>query len=870
LQLLNPSVSKWFSKFQELTPPQKFGIKLIHERKNCLITAPTGSGKTLTAFLSIISELENLAEKNELEDRIYCVYISPLKALANDIQRNLQEPLQDVRKLIEEKSGKSKKGDAVPEIRVGIRSGDTPQSERSKMLRKPPHILITTPESLAIMISSEKFSLHLKKVEWVIIDEIHELCNSKRGVHLSLSLERMQEASSLEKDFCRVGLSATVAPLEEVAKFLVGLKNGKERDCSIVNAQFAKKIKLSLYSPLPDLVYATQESLSNAVYRKAAELIESRRTTLVFTNTRSGTERVVHQLKKLLPKERVDDVEAHHSSLSREERLLVEEKLKRGELKAVVCSTSLELGIDIGFIDLVLQLGSPKSVARCLQRTGRSGHRLHEESESMLVGMDRDDLVEIAVMLKEAREGKIDRVKIPENCLDVLTQHVLGMAIDRDWTVQEGFELVRRSYCYRDLPESDFLSILRYLSGAFTQLERHHVYGRIWFDEREKKFGRKGKLVRVIYSMNSGTIPDEVAVSVILLPYRKHVGMLEEEFLEKLKKGDRFVLGGKVYEFSYAMGLNCYVTSSAGLQPTIPSWFSEMLPLSWDLANSIADFRKTVFDCLGDRKLLKDYLKNVCHCDDYASDSIIDYFQLQFDFLKKAKAKQLHSRKHILVEEWSDETNRTRYFIVHSLVGRKANGVLAKTLGFLLSEETGSNVLVALSDNGFALGIPARFKVEFKEIFESLDSENVEGVAKNAILKTEAMKRRFRHVATRSFMILRNYMGRRKSVGKQQMSAHMLLGMSTRIEGFPVVKETFREILEDDMDLEKAKEFLDDLNGGKRALEFLKPSKVPSPFAHNLVTQGYSDAVMIQDRKKILQKLHEMVLDEISDGVLWK
>ncbi|MDD5163717.1 MAG: DEAD/DEAH box helicase, partial [Candidatus ainarchaeum sp.] len=358
---LHPLLADWFrSTFGSFTEPQKYAILNIHNHQNILVTAPTGTGKTLSAFTSILNELIALAENNQLEDKVYCIYCSPLRALSNDLEKNLKEPLDAIKKKALQK-GKELN------IRVAVRTGDTTTSERAKMLRKPPHILILTPETMAIILNSPKFIEHLKEVQWVIIDEIHSIAGSKRGVHLSLSLERMQ---ILNPGFCRVGLSATIAPLEEVAKFLVGMKNEKEpRDCKIVDVQFLKKLDLKVLSPLPDLINTSQEEAHSKLYALLHELIQAHKTTLIFTNTRSATERVVHNLKDLYAEQYSQaNLETHHSSVSREQRLNVEERLKQGKLKCVVSSTSLELGIDIGFIDLVVLLGSPKSVARALQR----------------------------------------------------------------------------------------------------------------------------------------------------------------------------------------------------------------------------------------------------------------------------------------------------------------------------------------------------------------------------------------------------------------------------------------------------------------------------------------------------------------------
>ncbi|MEK6904685.1 MAG: DEAD/DEAH box helicase, partial [Nanoarchaeota archaeon] len=364
-EILHPYVKEWFfSKFETFSATQLFGALDVHLKNNILVSAPTGSGKTLTAFLFIINELVNLASKSKLEDKVYAVYVSPLKALSRDIEVNLKGPLKEIEEI-------AKKHGKEIDIRVGLRTGDTTVAERAKMLRKVPHILVTTPESVALMLSSPRFSEKLTSVEWCIVDEIHALAENKRGVHLSLTLERFNQLSPY---LARVGLSATIAPLEEIAKFLVG----NERPCKIADVSFLKRFDLKVISPLPDLINITERELHNSLYNMLDNLIQDHKTTLIFTNTRAGTERVVHHLKERFPRKYVENIGAHHGSLSKGHRQDIENKLREGKLRAVVCSTSLELGIDIGYIDLVVCLGSPKSVARLLQRAGRSGHKLHE------------------------------------------------------------------------------------------------------------------------------------------------------------------------------------------------------------------------------------------------------------------------------------------------------------------------------------------------------------------------------------------------------------------------------------------------------------------------------------------------------------
>jgi len=857
LSLLHPLVAEWFdSKYEDLTPPQKLGVAPIYEGKNVLVSSPTGTGKTLTAFLIILSELIKMGLEGKLNDSIYAVYVSPLRALNNDIYRNLEEPLSEIRKLA------AKKGIELPEIRHAVRTGDTTPNERQRMLRKPPHILITTPETLAIVLAAPKFREKLRSVKWVIVDEIHSLAENKRGVHLTLSLERLQEL--VGSPFARIGLSATINPLEEVAQFLVGFNDdGTPRDCVIVDARYVKRKDIKVLAPIPDLLHTSAQELQGRMYELVYELVTKHRTSLIFTNTRSGTERVVFHLKVLgREKGGLDEsqVMAHHGSLSRVVRHEVEEKLKAGQLKAVVSSTSLELGIDIGYIDVVIQIGSPKSVTRCLQRIGRSGHRLHDTIRGRMVCVDRDDLVEVAVMVKEAYRNHLDRIHIPRNALDVLAQHLAGMAIERKWSVEEAYRLVRRSYCYRDLPLDDFIRVLKYLSGQYGELESYRVYGKIWFDEKEGVFGRRGKYARVIYTLNVGTIPEEVNIKVYTVG-GKYVGNIEEEFLERLVPGDRFILGGKVYEFVEARGDRAFVKPAFDMKPTVPSWFSEMLPLSYDLALRIGEFRGKMFEWLerGKPKMeITKYIVRHCRANLEAAEAIYQYFAEMHAFLKALGVRNYPSHRTILVERYVDERDRLHH-VFHTLYGRKVNDALSRALAYLASAKAGVNVGIAVHDNGFVLVYPPGVKPPVSVI--DLKSSELEALLKRAVSNTELMRRKFRHVATRALMILRNYKGHEISVERQQTNAQTLLKVVKELgDDFPVLKETYREILEDYMDIEHAKEVLRGIEEGRIRVIELPELDAPSPFAYNIVLEGLSDVVLMEDKRLLMLRFRERLM----------
>jgi ATP-dependent Lhr-like helicase len=837
-KLLHPWVKTWFYKrFPSLSLPQKFAVPRIHARENILVSAPTGATKTLTGFLAILNELVDSADKGLLEDRVYCIYISPLKALGNDIHVNLLEPL----KQIEEVAGKSLG------IRVAVRTGDTPTSQRQRMLKKPPHILITTPESLAIGLVSKKFGELLKRVDWVIVDEIHALCDNKRGVDLSLSLERLHRLSG---HLCRVGLSATVAPVDDVAGYLVG----PNRPCLVVEVPITKNLDLKVMSPVADLIDTPHFEAHKAMYELIHKLIQEHRTTLIFTNTRAATERVVDTLKDRFPGHYLENIGAHHGSLSAEHRRNIEKRLREGSLKVVVSSTSLELGIDIGYIDLVICLGSPKSVARFLQRAGRSGHRLHETVKGRLIVMDRDDLVECAVLLKSALDKKIDRLHIPTNCLDVLAQQLDAMAIEQIWEEEELFTLVRQSWCYKDLVRKDFDAVLAYLAGSYVDLEDRHIYAKIWRDTG--KLGKRGKLGRMLYMTNAGTIPEESFITVKV--GEQVIGHLDEGFLERLRPGDVFVLGGETYQFKFSRGMVAQVSATANRPPTVPRWVSEMLPLSYDLALEIGRTRRLIAERVAGgegRPAVVAWLETFLSCDENAANAIYDYVREQYEY-----SKAVADDKTIVIEYNRGE--REPKVVVHALFGRRVTDCLSRAVAFAIGRTEHRDVEVGINDNGFYIG--ADRKINVAAALKLIKADKLHLVMRQAIENSEVFKRRFRHCAMRSLMILRSYAGRTKNVGRQQVGSQILLKAVERIDQeFPILKEARREVLEDLMDIGHCREVLAGIETGRiRIIEI--DTQIPTPFAFNLVVQGYSDIMRIEEKQEFLHRLHEQVMAKIA------
>ncbi|MFN3268142.1 MAG: ATP-dependent helicase, partial [Zestosphaera sp.] len=679
---------------------------------------------------------------------------------------------------------------------------------------------------------------------------------------LTLTIERLEEL--VGRKIQRIGLSATISPLEEVAKFLVGYDDsGNPRDCIVIDARFVKPVDLRVVTPRVNIVTAGAEELNESIYKELGKIVDSHRTTLIFTNTRSSTERVVHKLKKILAGnsvEDLDEIEAHHSSLSRDVRLEVENKLKDGRLRVVVSSTSLELGIDIGYIDAVVLLSSPKSVTRLLQRVGRSGHNVRDVSKGYLVAVDRDDLVEISVLTHLARLRKLDNVHIPMNPLDILAQTLVGMSLEKKWRVEDAYRVVRRAYNYSRLTYEEFLNVLKYLAGKYGDIpDDVPVYSKIWLDEEEGVFGRK-KSVRMIYYLNAGAIPDETKMRVFL-DGRKYIGDLEEEFVSFLEPGDVFVLGGRTYMFIRSEGLKVVVKDAEKQRPTVPSWFSEALPLTYDSALEVGAFRGLVSDLIsryGVRKATK-LVSSMYQLGEREAKYITQYVWEQIKV-----CGIVPTNKKLLVELWNEEN--TQNVIFHFLFGRRVNQVLSRAYAHIFSNELGVPVRVTVSDNGFMLTLPAYTITDIstvKKLVSMLSSIKLKETLAKALRRSEILKRKFRHVAERSLALLKVYRGVETSVNRREINSETLLKISEKIPGYPLLVETYREVMEDSMDLQHAEEVLKKIESGEISIEFITSPEVPCPFSHNLIVQGYSDVVLMEDRRKILSMLYDKVLNKM-------
>ena len=903
LASLSPSVREWWvEQFGEFvpenggffTPPQKEAIPLVQDGENALVCAPTGSGKTLASFTAIIDALFEREREDEdgLENSVYCLYVSPLKSLANDIHRNLAEPLDGITDIAEDR------GEDVGEIRHAIRHGDTSDADRQKMLRETPHILNTTPETLAILLNSPKFREKLRTVEYVVVDEIHSLAESKRGTHLSVSLERLEALANGSPT--RIGCSATIEPLSQMAKFLVGYEpvdadeeagdedgesatgsgsalagEREPRDYEIVDARFAREFDLQLECPTDDLVHTPRDVVTGEFYDSLHDHVQGATNTLVFTNTRSGAERVLHNLRDRYDAYDEANSACHHGSLSKDVRQEVERKLKDGELDVVTSSTSLELGIDMPHVDLVVQVGSPKSVAAMLQRVGRAGHRVGETVTGRVVALDRDELVECAVMVKKATEGFVDSVNVPERCQDVAAQHVYGMAIAEIRPEADVKRILRGAYPYRHYGDGDWEQLLRYLTADYEGLEDKNVYAKVWRDENDEPggehhydeyepgtplMGKRGRLARVIYMTNVGTIPDSFACDVFTRSGDEWVGQLDESYLDTLEPGDVFVLGGSNFEYKYRRGSKVYVDPTAS-SPTVPSWFSERLPLAYDLGCEVLAFQETLLSKYerGGTPAVRHWLRGM-PIDEHAVRALSRMYDEQ---VRYAGAESVSTPDRVAIEEARDRDAYERHYYVHSNYGRRFNDGLSRLLAYRIAQEANANVTVAVADDGFTLKLPLNRKVDVVGIVEDLDPDAVRSTLRQAVGGTDLLQRYFRIDATRSLMILKRYKGYEKSAKQQQVASEMLLSFAEDLESFAVVEETYREILEDKLHVDGIEAFARGVQQGDVEVARTRVDS-PSPRAFGLATLMASDVVLAEDESAVLQEFHQRVVDEIE------
>jgi len=720
-----------------------------------------------------------------------------------------------------------------------MRTGDSTPAERRKLVTSPPHVLVTTPESLAILLSTPSMGAHFRSVRWVIVDEVHAMAGNKRGVHLALSLERL--AAAADRDPVRVGLSATVAPLDVVAHWLCGAG----RTPRTVAWRAPRDAVFAVQSALAGEVVPNPQRVQRAVTTAVAERVEGERTTLVFTNTRGATERLAHRLREKFGD---DDVAAHHSSLAREDRLRTEERLREGSLRVVVTSTSLELGIDIGTVDEVILVSSPRDVTRALQRIGRSGHRIDRHPRGRFIGTGVDDVLECLVVADRCRAGELDPIRVPTAPLDVLAQQLVGMAVTARWNEDDAFALVRRAAPYAALTRADFDAVLDYLSDASEVMAERRVYAKL--ERADGAFEARGRSVSTIFYQNVGTISGGASIRVKPRGSPTPIGTVEEDFLEQLKPGDRFLLGGRTWAFMYAQGMTAFVAPAGG-RPSVPRWASEILPATPGVAWGVGVLRALLRDALlvGGAPAVSMLLSARYGLAEADAHALAEYVATQHAL------SPIPDPDELLVERWVDpDDDRVLVHAVASPLGRRANDALARAVAWRLGK---GSVGLLVDDQAFALRVPRRAAWDDEQLARLFAPDNFRDDVRAAVARSDLWGRRFRAVAGVGLMLVKNFQGRSKFIGAMQMNARRIWTVLERERpDFPLVRETYRTVLEDDLDIATAERWLAAVSGRVT----LRDVGAPPPFLFRLVAAGTTDSMLLEERDAFLRRLWEQAV----------
>ncbi|HVA23540.1 MAG TPA: DEAD/DEAH box helicase, partial [Chloroflexota bacterium] len=845
----HPAVSGWFrQQFGEPSPPQRLGWPSIAAGQHTLILAPTGSGKTLAAFLWCLNQLyEHPA------DGVQVLYVSPLKALNYDVEKNLDLPLAGIA------AKAAELGLELPDIRKGVRTGDTRTSDRASMLRKPPHVLITTPESLYLLLTSQRARKMLETVRYLILDEIHAVAGAKRGVHLALSVERLEAlvASSSDSSFVRIGLSATQRPLSETANFLGGVG----REVNVVDTGTRKALDLAVVSPVKTFQELPDHSAWNGVYQRTLDYIHSGvdgrpppKTTLIFVNNRGVAERVTANLNELAGKE---IARTHHGSLSKEKRLEAEEALKRGDIPAMVATSSLELGIDMGSIDLVLQIGSPKSVSRGLQRVGRAGHRLDEIAVGRVLPVFRSDVLESAVVAREMGEAHVEETHVPRNCLDVLAQQVCAMSAEGEWAAPDLFALVKRAYPYADLTRTAFDSVLEMLSGRYPSHEFGELRPRIAWDRQNDRIrARDGS--RMLAIINGGTIPDRGYYGVYLGESMLKLGELDEEMVYESRVGQTFTLGNANWRIE-AIGHDRVLVSPAPPGPAqLPFWHGDGLGRPFELGESVGQFMARFEQGIEREDLIGEY-----KLDEAAAENLVEFLQEQRD-----ATGALPTRNRIIVERFQDELGEPRV-VIHSPFGGRVNGALAFALSARIRESTGMDAERLHTDDGIVFRFPAEAAPP-ADLLRRVNAANAEDLVVAEVGQSAMFGTIFRQNAARALLLPRQSPSRRTPLWLQRIKAADLLQVARRYESFPIVIETYRECLQEILDVQHLRQVLEEIERGQiEVLEVETP--FASPFAAEMLFSFvmafmYGSDAPRAERKSAMLSLNRDLLADVLDA----
>ena len=860
LEIFHPAVARWFARsFPAPTDPQLQAWPEIRQQRHTLIAAPTGSGKTLAAFLSAIDDLVRLGVEGKLDDSTHVIYVSPLKALSNDVQRNLQVPLEGIQSEL--------KALGLPEvnIRTLVRTGDTPASERTAMTKRPPHIVVTTPESLYILLTSEGGRRMLETARTLIVDEIHAVVGDKRGSHLALSIERLeqlvrQHAGAAGNSLVRIGLSATQRPIEEVARFLVGTENP---DCAIIDSGHARKLDIAIELPESPLSAVMSGEVWDEVYDRLAQLIRQHKTTLVFVNTRRLAERVARHLGERIGDE---NIAAHHGSLAREHRLVAEQRLKSGELSALVATASLELGIDIGDVNLVCQLGTTRSIASFLQRVGRSNHTVEGFPKGRIFPLSRDELVECAAIVDSVRRGELDHLEIPERPLDILAQQIVAAVAAEEWSENDLFATIRRAYPYRNLEREQFDSIVRMLAEGFsTKRGRRSTY--LHHDAVNQRLrGRRGARLAAITS--GGAIPDTADYAVVLEPSDLVIGSVNEDFAIESLQGDIFQLGNASWRVLRVEQGKVRVEDAHGQPPSIPFWLGEAPARTHELSVSVSRLREEISarietDKDGSGINLEPALKWLTEevgVLQLAAEQIVDYLAGA-----KIVLGVMPSQDNLVLERFFDDSGSMQ-LVLHSPFGSRLNRAWGLALRKRFCRKFNFELQAAATEDAIVLSLGPTHSFPLDDVFHYLNSKTVRQLLCQALLDAPMWNIRWRWNVTRSLAVLRRRGGRKIPPQLQRMDAEDLLTAifpdqvacaenlptgEREIPSHPLVDQTVKDCLEEAMDIDGLERLLTSIERNEKNL-FARDVIEASPLSQEILNArpyAYLDDAPLEERR---------------------
>jgi ATP-dependent Lhr-like helicase len=872
---MHPLVRDWFvGRFGTPTEPQSQGWPHILAGKTTLICAPTGSGKTLAAFLACVDRLVRNALSGNLPNRTEVVYVSPLKALSNDIQKNLEGPLSEIAQLAAER------GLPMQAIRTAVRTGDTPSWERRAMLTHPPHILVTTPESLYILLTAEKSREILKTIETVIVDEIHAVADDKRGSHLAISLERLERLAT--RPPVRIGLSATQKPLELVAHFLTG--SGRPEP-EIVQIGQRRSLDLAVEVPSSELGPVTSNEMWAEIYDRIADLSRQHRSTLIFVNTRRLAERLAHHLGERIGKEAVA---AHHGSLSRKLRLAAEKKLKAGEVRALVATASLELGIDIGSVDLVCLIGSPRAISVALQRIGRAGHWRGAVPKGRIFATTRDELLECAALVRAIRRGDLDRIIIPEAPLDILAQQIVAMCASEDWSEQELFDFIRRAFPYRELARTDFDAIVEMLSEGISA--KRGRFGAYLHRDRVNGMLKARRGARLAAITSGGAIPENSLYSVVSHPEGHVVGSVDEDFAVESLAGDIMLLGNTSWRIRRVESGRVLVEDAQGAPPNIPFWRGEAPGRTNELSYHVSDLREKLSAMLDGVPPGPEsrsfpgavgaigWLKDECAVDQPGAEQLVEYL-----LAGRAVLGTVPTQKTIVAERFFDESGGMQ-LIIHAPLGARINKAWGLALRKRFCRSFNFELQAAATDNGLNIALAEQHSFPLADVFHFLSVNSVQHVLEQASLASPLFTARWRWDAGRSLALLRFRGGKRVPPAIQRMLGDDLLAAifpeslacPENLEGeieiptHPLIREVMKDVLTEAMDIDGLRQLLSDIAEGRiRCIAVDTP--IPSQFSHEILNANpyaYLDDAPLEERRaravEMRRMLPEAVLSEVG------